>query len=86
MPRLSEAALKRLDEARARSDELARELSDPATFDDARRAAELSREHAELADTVARYERYLRTFSYSFELGAFGLLRLGLRRIDRLRK
>src|SRR5260370_28316232 len=59
MPRLSEAALKRLDEARARSEELARELSDPATFHDARRAAELSREHAELSDTVARYQRYL---------------------------
>src|SRR5689334_11292351 len=58
MSRLTEAALKRLDEARARSDELARELSDPATFGDARRAAELSREHSELADVVARYERY----------------------------
>jgi peptide chain release factor 1 len=58
MPRLSDAALKRLDDARARSDELARELSDPATFEDARRAAELSREHAELADIAAQYERY----------------------------
>jgi cyclopropane-fatty-acyl-phospholipid synthase len=37
-------------------------------------------------EVVARYERYLRTFSYSFELGAFGLLRIALRRIDRLRK
>jgi peptide chain release factor 1 len=59
MPRLSEAALKRLDEARTRSEELARELSDPATFGDARRAAELGREQAELADPVARYARYL---------------------------
>jgi peptide chain release factor 1 len=59
MPRLSDAALKRLDEARARSEDLARELSDPATFEDARRAAELSREHAELAETVERYQRYL---------------------------
>jgi peptide chain release factor 1 len=58
MPRLSEPALRRLDEARARSDELARELSDPATFGDARRAAELSREHSELADVVARYDQY----------------------------
>jgi cyclopropane-fatty-acyl-phospholipid synthase len=37
-------------------------------------------------EVVARYERYLRMFSYSFELGAFSLLRLALRRIDRLRK
>ena len=34
---------------------------------------------------VARYERFLRTFSYSFELGAFWLLRLVLRRIDTVR-
>jgi cyclopropane-fatty-acyl-phospholipid synthase len=33
-------------------------------------------------ETVARYERYLRTFAYSMELGAFELLRLTLRRID----
>jgi peptide chain release factor 1 len=58
MPRLSDAALKRLEDARVRSDELARELSDPATFEDARRAAELSREHAELAEIAAQYERY----------------------------
>jgi peptide chain release factor 1 len=58
MPRLTDAALKRLEEARERSDELARELSDPTTFDDARRAAELSREHSELADVVGKYERY----------------------------
>jgi cyclopropane-fatty-acyl-phospholipid synthase len=32
---------------------------------------------------VARYARFLRTFSYSFELGAFVLLRLAFRRIDR---
>lgn len=35
---------------------------------------------------VTRYERYLRTFSYSFDLGAFTLLRLAFRRIDRVRK
>src|SRR5437588_11186664 len=58
MPRLSEAALKRLEEARLRSDELARELSDPATFGDPRRAADLSREHSELAEVVAKYARY----------------------------
>jgi cyclopropane-fatty-acyl-phospholipid synthase len=37
-------------------------------------------------EMVARYERYLRTFSYSFELGAFLLLRITFRRIDRLRR
>jgi peptide chain release factor 1 len=58
MARLSDVALKRLEEARARSDELTRELADPATFEDARRAADLSREHSELADIAARYERY----------------------------
>jgi cyclopropane-fatty-acyl-phospholipid synthase len=34
-------------------------------------------------EVVARYERFLRMFGYSFELGAFILLRLALRRIDR---
>lgn len=58
MPRLTDSAVKRLEEARARSDELATELSDPATFEDARRAAELSREHSELVDVVARFEQY----------------------------
>jgi cyclopropane-fatty-acyl-phospholipid synthase len=32
--------------------------------------------------TVARYERYLRMFAHSMELGAFTLLRLTLRRLD----
>jgi peptide chain release factor 1 len=58
MAPLTEAAIKRLEEAQARSDELTQELSDPATFGDARRAAELSREHSELADVVARFDRY----------------------------
>jgi peptide chain release factor 1 len=58
MARLSEAAQNRLDEARARADELARELSDPAVFSDARHAAELSREHTELVDVVQTYDRY----------------------------
>src|SRR3982750_317557 len=58
MPRLAEPALRRLEEARARSEELARELSNPATFEDARRAAELSREHSDLADIAAKYARY----------------------------
>ena len=59
MPRLSEAALKRLEEARDRSEELARELSDPATFGDPRRAAELGREQAELAGVVSNFQRYV---------------------------
>src|SRR5437762_616274 len=58
MPRLSEAALKRLDEARARADDLSRELSDPVTFEDARRAADLGREQAELASVVDGFDRY----------------------------
>ena len=33
-------------------------------------------------ETVARYERYLRMFAHSMELGAFTLLRLTMRRID----
>jgi peptide chain release factor 1 len=59
VPRLSDVALKRLEDARTRSDELARELSNPSTFEDARRAAELSREHSELADIAAHYDRYM---------------------------
>jgi cyclopropane-fatty-acyl-phospholipid synthase len=37
-------------------------------------------------EVVARYERFLRMFGYSFELGAFILLRLALRRINNLPK
>lgn len=58
MPRLTEGALKRLDEARERVDELTRELSDPATFEDSRRAADLGREQAELAPVLDLYARY----------------------------
>src|SRR5918997_185268 len=58
MARLTEAALARLEEVRERAETLAKELSDPATFSDARRAAELSREHAELSGVVSRYEQY----------------------------
>src|SRR5258708_11356216 len=58
MARLSEAALKRLDEARERVEALSTELSDPATFGDSRRAAELGREQSELAPVVEQYERY----------------------------
>jgi peptide chain release factor 1 len=56
--RLSEAALKRLDEARERSDALSGELSDPAIFEDARRAADVGREQAELSAVVEQYDRY----------------------------
>jgi peptide chain release factor 1 len=58
MARLSEAALRRLDEARERADGLSQELSDPAIFEDARRAAEVGREQAELSEVVERYDRY----------------------------
>jgi peptide chain release factor 1 len=56
--RLSEAGLKRLEDARVRADSLSAELSDPATFGDARRAADLGREQAELAGVVDQFERY----------------------------
>jgi peptide chain release factor 1 len=58
MARLTDAAVKRLDEARSRAADLAHELSDPATFNDARRAADLGREQVELATVVERFERY----------------------------
>jgi peptide chain release factor 1 len=58
MARLTEAALARLEDARQRAETLAKELSDPATFSDGRRAAELGREQAELASVVDQYERY----------------------------
>src|SRR5919202_3230036 len=58
MPRLSEAALERLADAERRYQAVGEELSDPATFNDARRAAELGREQAELAAVVDGYHRY----------------------------
>jgi len=57
--RLSEGALKRLDEARERLDVLSAELSDPSIFEDARRAADVGREQVELASVVEHYDRYL---------------------------
>src|SRR5438874_4733595 len=75
MPRLSEAALKRLEDASARCEELGRELSDPATFGDARRAAELGREQAELTPVVDQYGRYRQLAAQLNE--AEGLLRDG---------
>src|SRR5882672_1694506 len=58
MARLTEAALKRLEEAQARYSDLSTELSDPATFGDARRAADLGREQSDLGSVVELYERY----------------------------
>jgi peptide chain release factor 1 len=56
--RLSESQLQRLEEANTRSRELAEQLSDPAIYGDARRGAEVSREHAALATVVDDYARY----------------------------
>ena len=58
MTRLSEAQVQRLEAARERYEALGRELSDPATFEDGRRAAELGREQSELSEVVEAYERY----------------------------
>jgi peptide chain release factor 1 len=58
MARLTEASLKRLDEARERAGELAEALSDPGAYSDARRGAELSREQGELSSVLDRYDRY----------------------------
>ena len=59
MERLSETSRKRLEDARSRAEVLAEELSDPATFEDARRAAEVGREQGELAEVIASYDQYL---------------------------
>jgi len=75
MARLTEPALKRLEEVRARAEELTRELSDPATFGDARRAAELAREQSELASIADKYARYAQLATQLDE--AEGLLRDG---------
>jgi peptide chain release factor 1 len=56
--RLSEAALERLAESERRYEAVGNELSDPVTFNDARRAAELGREQAELGPIVESYRRY----------------------------
>jgi peptide chain release factor 1 len=56
--RLSDGALKRLDEARERVDVLSTELSDPTIFEDARRAADVGREQVELAGVVDHYDQY----------------------------
>jgi peptide chain release factor 1 len=55
---LSDAALKRLDEAQTRADELAAALADPTTFEDTRRAAELGREQAELGEVLQQFAQY----------------------------
>ncbi len=56
--RLSETAVERLEMARQRYTAIGEELSNPATFEDSRRAAELGREQAELGSVVASYARY----------------------------
>jgi peptide chain release factor 1 len=56
--KLSEAATQKLEAARIRYEEVSRELSDPATFSDGRRAADLGREQAELGDQVTAYDKY----------------------------
>jgi len=56
--RLSDVALRRLDEARERAAALSEELSDPAIFEDARRATEVGREQAELSAVLEHYDRY----------------------------
>src|ERR1700687_6041328 len=58
MARLSEGALRRLDEARERANALSEELSDPTIFEDARKAAEVGRAQAELSAVVEHYDRY----------------------------
>ncbi len=58
MNRLSEAALERLEGARRRYQAIADLLSNPATFGDTRRVADLGREQADLADVVERYAHY----------------------------
>src|SRR5919204_2552601 len=58
MARLSEAALERLAEAERRYQAVGEALADPATFNDARRAADLGREQAELGPIIEGYHRY----------------------------
>ncbi|MBV9354894.1 MAG: hypothetical protein JO023_05145, partial [Chloroflexi bacterium] len=58
MSRLQGVAIERLDDAVRRYEEIGRELSEPATFEDTRHAAELGREQAELSDLVDRYATY----------------------------
>jgi peptide chain release factor 1 len=58
MARLSEGALKRLEEARERVDVLSTELSDPTIFEDARRAADVGREQVELSAVSEQYDEY----------------------------
>src|SRR4029453_3936137 len=55
MARLTEAALKRLEEARSRAHQLSEELSDPATFGDARRAAGVARGAGQVATRGERH-------------------------------
>ena len=58
MSPLSGAAVERLEAAEKRYHELSEELANPDTFADQRRAAELGREQAELADVVSQFGQY----------------------------
>jgi peptide chain release factor 1 len=58
MTRFSKPALQQLEAAAQRYHAISEELSNPATFEDGRRAAELGREQADLAEVVQNFERY----------------------------
>jgi peptide chain release factor 1 len=66
MSRFGSGALERLDAARQRYEAIGEELSNPATFEDQRRAAELGREQAELGGVVEQFAEYQRLMA---ELG-----------------
>ncbi len=84
LPRLADiarAAEMELEIEQVRNDRLDYVKTLRAWFDNLRehKAAAIA---ASNEDTVARYEKYLRMFAYSMELGAFTLLRLTMRRLD----
>jgi peptide chain release factor 1 len=60
MARLSDGAIKRLEDARERVAALSTELSDPSIFEDARRAADVGREQVELSAVSEHYDEYRR--------------------------
>src|SRR5262249_31392882 len=84
LPRLADIARAaeislEIDQVRTDRDDYVKTLR--AWFTNLRaRRAEAVRVSSE--EVVARYERYLRMFAYSMELGAFTLLRITMRRID----
>jgi cyclopropane-fatty-acyl-phospholipid synthase len=82
---IAEASEMRFEIERVRNDRMHYARTYRAWFD-ALRAHEAQVKEVAGEDVFKRYERYLRTFSYSFEIGAFELLRVTLRRIDPLYK